>query len=108
MLTIELVLAVSRLIAVLPWRPAGYFAKDKSKVALITKTDFLPDLGNGSIGSTKQCLSLCDALMVKIGNKWLPRHSSKEPCEMRFAHVDGSRGLLDRDHASQRVIYEIK
>jgi hypothetical protein len=56
--SLSLVLAASRLIAELARRPAGDFVEDESEVTLIAETDFLPDLGDASVGCREQSLCL--------------------------------------------------
>jgi hypothetical protein len=85
-------------------RPASDLVEDKSKVTLVAEADFVPDLGDASVSCREQGLCLGDAQMVEIGHEWLSRNSAKEPREMRFAHVDVTRRLLEGNHALQRVV----
>jgi hypothetical protein len=78
--------------------------EDESKVTLIAETDSLPDLGDAKVGCREQGLCLGDTQMVEIRHEWLSGNSPKEPCKMRFAHVDASCGLLDGDHAFKRPV----
>ena len=89
-------------------RAAGDFMKDKPEVTLIAKAELLPDLCDRPVGSGEQGLRLCDPLMVKVGNEWLPRHLPEEPCEMRFAHMNRGCGFFDGDEAFERVVDQFK